>query len=259
MVRLPHDFSNMLMAATFVSEVLIVAFWARSFGFALLDWAMARGGSEELSRTGFFPLLRNTLTLLMTVSGLIVVLQHFGFDVMSLVTALGVGSLAVGLAAKDTLSNMISGFTIIIDHNFQPGDRISVGGSSGEVDEIGLRSTRIRTPSGTTWVVPNSELVNTKILNQGSRQQGIQASTRIRVNLTSSFSAASGLAHRIASEISAIDARRDVRVSLQALADGFQTIEVSFWVQEHQQMDSAVSLFLEGWLREAPGAGIQTT
>jgi hypothetical protein len=43
------------------------------------------------------------------------------------------------------------------------------------------------------------------------------------------------------------------------LADGFQTIEVSFWVQEHQQMDSAVSLFLEGWLREAPGAGIQTT
>jgi small-conductance mechanosensitive channel len=247
------------MGATFVSEVLILALWARRFGFALLDWAMARRGSEELVRTGFFPLLRNTLTLVLVLSGLIVVLQYFGFDVMGLVTALGVGSLAVGLAAKDTLSNMISGFTIIIDHNFQPGDRVSVGGSSGEVDEIGLRSTRIRTPSGTTWVVPNSELVNTKILNQGSRTQGIQASTRIRVSLGSDFSEASRLASRIASGIPAIDGRREVRVSLQALADGFQTIEVSFWVLAHQEMDSAVSLFLERWLKEAPGAGIQTT
>ena len=87
-------------------------------------------GSAALQH-GFIPLIKNISTLFVFVMGGIMVLKHFGYDVMSLLTALGVGSLAVGLAAKEALSNMISGFVLIMDGTFAAGDRISSGRDHG--------------------------------------------------------------------------------------------------------------------------------
>jgi len=112
------------------------------------------------------PLVEKVANIFILVMGLITVLKHFGYDVLSLLTALGVGSLAIGLAAKETLTNMISGFTIMVDRPFGIGDRIELtGGQVGDVLDIGLRSTKIMTPEQNTLVVPNAELVNTKVVN----------------------------------------------------------------------------------------------
>ena len=93
----------------------------------------------------FLPLIEKISTIFIFLIGIIVVLKHFNYDVLSLVTALGIGSLAIGLAAKDTLANMISGFTIMVDRPFRVGDRIQLSsGEVGDVLEIGLRSTKIK-------------------------------------------------------------------------------------------------------------------
>ena len=112
------------------------------------------------------PLANRVITFTIIAFTAIVVLEHFGQSVTSLLTILGAGSLALGLAAQDTISNMISGFIIMIDRPFRTGDRIRIpSGEVGDVHEIGLRSTRILDFDNNLLIVPNSELIKTKIVN----------------------------------------------------------------------------------------------
>lgn len=255
-VEVPGLVQRSLFAILYISYVVIILRWARDFAYSTLDWSTRRAQPYPILKTGFVPLIRNSVTLLVATLALILILQHFGFDVLSLVTALGVSSLAVGLAAKDTLSNMISGFTLIMDRNFQPGDRISISGCSGEVEEIGLRSTRIRSPAGTTWIVPNAELVNTKILNLGPPSSGVQVSTPLKISYESDFAQVGPLAEALFREDQSVDHSRSPQISLQSLNDGVQTLTVTFWVRHPAQADLALSRFLEGWLKRAPQHGI---
>jgi small-conductance mechanosensitive channel len=96
----------------------------------------------------------------------IVIAKHFGKDVTSLIAALGVGSLAIGLAAQQTLGNMIAGFTLLFDRPFRVGDRIQLAtGELGDVLTIGVRSTRICMVNRNLLIVPNAELVNSRVVN----------------------------------------------------------------------------------------------
>src|SRR6185369_4384850 len=123
------------------------------------------GERERLERE-YVPLISKITTLAVALIVVIVVAKHFGKDVTSLVAALGVGSLAIGLAAQQTLGNMIAGFTLLFDRPFRVGDRIQLAtGESGEVQDIGVRSTRIIMPSRNLLIVPNAELVNSQMVN----------------------------------------------------------------------------------------------
>lgn len=96
----------------------------------------------------------------------IMVLGELGFNVAVLIGGLGVASLAVGFAAKDTLENVISGVTILVDRPFRIGDRVIVRGTFGAVREITLRSTRIRTAKNEVMVIPNLLMINEVLVNQ---------------------------------------------------------------------------------------------
>ena len=97
---------------------------------------------------------------MVVIVSILVVLDYFGVDVTALVTALGIGGLAISLAAQDTLSNMISGIMLLMDQPFRIGDRIEIQGlttglsTRGDVVAIGLRSTRIRTRDNRMVIVP---------------------------------------------------------------------------------------------------------
>ncbi len=98
--------------------------------------------------------------------GLVIVLGHFGQDISSLFTVLGAGTIIIGLAAQETLANMIAGFVIMIDQSYHVGDRIKIpSGEIGEVTDIGLRSTRVLDFDNNIIIIPNSELVKTRIIN----------------------------------------------------------------------------------------------
>jgi MscS family membrane protein len=134
----------------------------------LMHWYTGRQeGSKELISRNMIPIAEKLTMLFLMGTALIIILKHFNYDIVSVVTALGIGSLAIGLAAKDTLAHMISGFTLMLDQPFRIGDRIQLaGGQTGDVSDIGLRSTKIRTLDNQLLIIPNSDLCNTMLTNQ---------------------------------------------------------------------------------------------
>jgi small-conductance mechanosensitive channel len=128
------------------------------------------------------PLTNRVVTIVIIAFAAIVVFEHFGQSVTSLVTILGAGSLALGLAAQDTISNMISGFIIMIDRPFRLGDRVKIPtGEVGDVIEIGLRSTKILDFDNNVLIVPNNELIKTKIVNFGYPDTEIRVAVDVQV------------------------------------------------------------------------------
>jgi len=97
--------------------------------------------------------------------GVIVALNNAGYDVAALIAGLGIGGLALAMAAKDTVSNVFGGFTIFTDRPFALGDRIVISGFDGTVSEIGIRSTRIRKLDGREVTVPNSLFADSPVEN----------------------------------------------------------------------------------------------
>lgn len=114
----------------------------------------------------YVPLLQKLLVLAVGMILVVAVAKHFGKDVSSLIAALGVGSLAIGLAAQQTLGNMIAGFVLLVDRPFRPGDKIKLAtGEVGEVLDVGVRSTRIILLDKNLLIVPNTELANSRVVN----------------------------------------------------------------------------------------------
>lgn len=115
------------------------------------------------------PLATKTLKVFVVVFGALIVLQGFGFNVMSLLAGLGLGGLALALAAQDTAANVFGSITIILDRPFQVGDWVKIGETEGTVEEIGFRSTRIRTFYQSLVSIPNSVMAKERIDNMGVR------------------------------------------------------------------------------------------
>jgi small-conductance mechanosensitive channel len=112
------------------------------------------------------PLVQRLANILAAFVGIIVILERFGIQASSLLVFLGGGSVAIALAAQDTLSNMIAGFVIMIDRPFRVGDRIKLpAGDTGDVYEIGLRSTKIMDFDKNLIISPNAELVKAQVVN----------------------------------------------------------------------------------------------
>ena len=86
-------------------------------------------------------------------------LNNAGYDVGAIVAGLGIGGLALALAAQDSVKNLFGGFTIFVDKPFKVKDRIKISGFDGAVEEIGIRSTRIRTLDGRMVTIPNSKFL----------------------------------------------------------------------------------------------------
>ena len=96
---------------------------------------------------------------------IITTLTLVGIDVAAMLTTLGIGGIAFALAAQDTIKNMFGGFTIFMDKPFKLGERIKVAGFDGTVEDIGMRSTRIRTLEGRLVTIPNYKIVDSEIEN----------------------------------------------------------------------------------------------
>lgn len=115
------------------------------------------------------PLMRKVLKVLVVVVGSLFVLQNLGLNVGSIVAGLGIGGLAFALAAQDTLANFFGSVMIFVDKPFQIGDQVMVDGHHGIVEEIGFRSTRIRTFEHSVVSIPNAKMADAAINNFGVR------------------------------------------------------------------------------------------
>ena len=105
-------------------------------------------------------LLRRSIDLVLVFVGFLVILRHFGINPTAALAGLGVGGIAIALAAQKTLENVVGGVTLILDEAVRVGDVLKIGEITGTVDDIGLRSIRIRTLDRTMLVIPNGQLAN---------------------------------------------------------------------------------------------------
>ncbi|NQV73052.1 mechanosensitive ion channel family protein [bacterium] len=121
-------------------------------------------GSKKVD-AGLESLFLKTFAIVAWVFIFVMVLAQFGIDVTAFLAGLSIVGLAVGFAAKDSLENFISGITILIDSPFRVGDQIEVDGTYGTIDEITLRSTRLRTQNNQVMVMPNMLMINQKLIN----------------------------------------------------------------------------------------------
>ncbi|MBK7963037.1 MAG: mechanosensitive ion channel [Bdellovibrionales bacterium] len=116
------------------------------------------------------PFVSKTLKVLVLVLGGLIALQNFGVNVMSLLAGLGLGGLALALAAQDTAANLFGSITILLDAPFKVGDHIKIGDTEGLVTEVGFRSTRIKTFTNSLVTLPNAFVAKEKVENLGERQ-----------------------------------------------------------------------------------------
>jgi MscS family membrane protein len=128
----------------------------------------ARG---QQSATQFVPLGRKTIKVIVVAFAALAALDSFGFDVTALIAGLGIGGLAVALALQKTLENLFGGATILADRPVQVGDFCRFGDKVGTVEEIGLRSTRVRTLDRTLVTVPNAEFSTIQLENFAKRDK----------------------------------------------------------------------------------------
>ena len=153
-------FALLVFLGSWAAYALVMAFLAAS-----LRGVSPRGGAGA-GVTDFTPIIGRVLKAALLGIALIMVLDHFGVNVSGILATAGIASLAVALAAQDTIANMIGGFCLVADKSLRPGDRVELpDGKMGDVLDIGLRTTRLLTGDDATMIVPNSELAKSRIVN----------------------------------------------------------------------------------------------
>jgi MscS family membrane protein len=145
------------------------------FLYSLVQLLDARLKRWALSTTSdideiLVPLVGKSLRVfILVVGGMVLIKNLTGIEIGPLLASLGIGGLAVALAAKDSIANFFGTLTILFDKPFQVGDRIIIDSYDGTVEQVGFRSSRIRTLTGHLVTIPNEKLVSSTVENIGKR------------------------------------------------------------------------------------------
>ncbi len=124
------------------------------------------------------PVIQKAVRAIIWSLGIVIGLDNIGFDITAMIAGLGIGGLALALAAQDSVKNIFAGIMIFLDKPFKINDRIKIDGNDGTVEEVGLRSTRIRTLEGRIVTIPNCTFTDNSVINVTS-----QPALKVKINL----------------------------------------------------------------------------
>jgi MscS family membrane protein len=143
-----------------------VVFWflLRVFN-TILDHLHEKAVARKMGVAAFMPWIKKTLLAIFFVFGVLMIAQSLGADVKAFLAGLGIGGLAVALAAQDTLANIFGSVVVAVDQPFKVGEFVQIGGNSGAVEDIGLRSTKLRRADKALVIVPNKTVASEAITN----------------------------------------------------------------------------------------------
>jgi small-conductance mechanosensitive channel len=170
-------------AGKYLTTIFIVCacFIVQRVTGAILTWYKDTVASKTVTRLDdeLIPLLRRVFNVLIWVTAILIILPLYGINVNGLIATLGVSSLAIALAAQDTIANIIAGFMIMVDRPFRPGDRIKI--PSGEVVsvlDVGVRRSKFLSDDKAVIIVPNLELSKSKIVNYTYGEERLKNGTQ---------------------------------------------------------------------------------
>ena len=144
----------------------LVVFWGllRAFG-AVLDHMHEVAREKHMGVAAFMPWIKKTLVAIFVVIGVLITVQSLGFNVSTILSGLGIGGLAFALAAQDTIANLFGSVVVAIDQPFKVGETVRIGANTGLVEDIGLRSTKIRLIDKSLVILPNKLVSSEAIVN----------------------------------------------------------------------------------------------
>lgn len=162
------------LLAAFFGIIFFILLCSRLIDFIFrVKSARARSKAEK-SRVQVLPLLKDVLKIVLWVIGFFWILGVvFEVNIPALVTGLGIGGVAIALAAKETIENLLASFSILADKPFAVEDSVKLGALQGKVERIGFRSTRLRASDGTLLIVPNKKLIDEALENLSERERRI--------------------------------------------------------------------------------------
>lgn len=249
-----------------LSDVLFVLNFIVIFIFAwLLIGGLFHWYSDQVSPTTgtdldqqLLPFFRRIALLFLGVIGLVVLFSHFEVNVSALVTTLGIGSLAIALAAQETLSDTISGFVIMVDRPFRIGDRIEIQdlGTRGDVVDIGLRSSRIRTLDNRMVVVPNSIIGKSLVVNHSYPNTHYRIHTDVGVAYGSDIDRVQEILQEAAQNVEGVLPDYPVEALFVEFGDSALVFRVRWWIDAYEDTRTQVARMNAVLYRALAGGGV---
>ncbi len=190
------------------------------------------------------------------VFALVMALSQLGVNVGAAVAGLGVVGIAVGLAAQDSLSNTIAGFTIFWDKPFVVGDWITVAGEYGMVQDITLRSTRIRTPRNSYVVIPNKRIID-EVLENDSKHGEVRVDVPIGIAYKEDTWAARDILVAAVAGVDGVLADPAPEIVVESCADSSVNLQMRAWIRDTGNRQKVFYAVLESGKRALDAAGIE--
>jgi len=164
-LKLSESTDNYLAAGSTVAFSLVI-FWGllRAFN-AVLDHAHEIAVEKQMGVAAFMPWIKKSLVAVFVVLGVLLTVQSLGYNVSTILQGLGIGGLAFALAAQDTIANLFGSVVVAIDQPFKIGETVKIGANTGAVEDIGLRSTKLRLADKSLVVIPNKSVAAEAITN----------------------------------------------------------------------------------------------
>jgi len=179
--------------------------------------------------------------------GVILAFDVLGFNIMPFVAGAGVAGIAIGFAAKDTLSNLIAGVLLIIDRPFEVGDRIEVWSAPknaatwGDVIHIGLRATKIRTTDNIVIIIPNNEIMKRDIINYTTLTKEIRVRIPIGIAYDADIKKAKELIIKTALELDWVMQKPAPKVVVRNFGDSAVDLQARIWISRPRRRMDTIS------------------
>lgn len=247
------------------------ALWVASLAFPmsvfvgdvleLVERRVVQRSSTALDDTAL-PLLNTVVRFGIVALGILLALDRLGLNIAPLLAGAGVVGLALSLAAKDTLSNLIAGVLLILDRPFQIGDRIELWnapdetGTWGDVIEIGLRATKIRNPDNLVIVVPNNEIMRRDIINYTMSGSHIRLRIPIDVEYDSDIDQAKRLILEVANRAEGVKPEPAPLVIVREFGASGVKLQLRIWIQEARDRRAIADYITERVVTTFAEAGI---
>ncbi|MEQ9397599.1 MAG: mechanosensitive ion channel family protein [Longimicrobiales bacterium] len=220
-----------LLAKVLIGSMTFAVYYLAWRGLARIVEAVAKRAGMDATGRGF---TRTLLQFAVLSVGLVAALGAIGINTASLLASLGIAGLTLGFAARDALSNVISGVLIFWDRPFVIGDLVEVGPSYGRVDRITLRSTRIVTPDGRMLAVPNTEIINTTVASYTNFPH-LRVSVELSIGVGESFERVRTILLGLVQGDARYMDRPAPDVTVTRLGDFNNTVVLSVWIYEERR------------------------
>lgn len=164
-LKLSETADRSIAAGSTVAFSLVI-FWGLLRAFdAIIDHAAEIAREKQMGIAAFMPWIKKSLIAVFVVVGTLMTVQSLGYNVSTILQGLGIGGLAFALAAQDTIANLFGSIVVAIDQPFKIGETVKIGAHTGTVEDIGLRSTKIRLVDKSLVVMPNKLVSSEAIVN----------------------------------------------------------------------------------------------